>query len=47
MPYGEPIGEPLGIRSPDSARIDGVPAIVLASPKMESISSSRTPQVSG
>lgn len=42
----DPMGDPPRMSDPVSARIDGV-ATVLASPNIESISSRRTPQVSG
>ena len=43
----EPTGDPARIKEPVSAWTEGVPITVLASPKMESMSSRRTPQVSG
>lgn len=46
-PRAEPIGDPPRISELDSSWIDGVPIMVLASPKRESISSKRTPHVSG
>lgn len=44
---GEGTGDPALTREPVSDLTPGVPAAVLASPKSESISSNRTPQVSG
>lgn len=41
------MGEPDGMSESVSARTEGVPTTVLASPNRTSISSRRTPQVSG
>lgn len=47
-PTADPMGDPTdGMRDSVSARSEGVPTTVLASPKRTSISSRRTPQVSG